>query len=563
MKKKNRRHAGWKLLLLVLAVLFPASTPAINAEASAMPASGTLTIHDYALEDMDAAGDPNDGNEITSLPEGAKPLAGVEFTVWQVDPAAAATVTSAAQAWADILPATKQTGVTNADGRLTFHLGNGLYYVAETGNTGAEKVVFCEPFLVSVPMADPSGTGWITDVHVYPKNQSLVIDKFVGNAGDADYPFTDYDASKYKPVAMDTAFGWSILSSLPANLGKLDGESYTVTDTLKSTFDYVSGTLKVYAVGAMDTPVGSAYLLSEGSDYTFHFSAGTNTLTVELTDSGIARLGNRYTNHNDRYLLIKYDCQLNSTASHGIRHYSGAEVTYKRNTTDSASMHNSNAQPVAVNLSTTSSTGINTMSMRTASAGAGTSFVASSQVTAEPAVHTGQIGITKLENGTDKVLKGAQFGLAATKADARAGTYLATGTTDEKGMLAFTGLAYGAPGDRPSANTGNTTYWLVELTAPAGYQLLKDPVEVIFHYQQDQETGEYYFAKVDVYNVLTTPAAKDPGTGTTTGAGKTTNVKTGDTSALYLFTAVMLLSLGAIVVVLVYRNKKKASGETK
>jgi len=557
MKKKMKKYTGW-VRLLALVVLFQTTMPVMEAGASSMPLSGTLTIHDLALEDMDDIGIPNDGNETTNIPSGAKALAGVEFTIWQVDPAAASTVTSASAAWSDILPATKQTGITGTDGKITFHLGNGLYYVAETGNTGAEKVVFCEPFLVSVPMPDASGSGWITDVHVYPKNQSLVIDKFVGDAGNADYDFTDHDASKYKPVAMDTAFGWNILSSIPANLGTANSESYTVTDTLKGCFDYVPGSLKVYAGPTMDTPVGNAYKLNEGSDYILDFSAGTNTIMVELTASGITRLGNRYTNDNDRYLFIRYDCKLNSTAAHGVRHYSGAEVEYKRNTADSASASNSsNTKAMAVNLSTGSTAGIKAISMIRTAAAAGTSSVASSRVAAEPAVHTGQIGITKLEDGTDKVLKGARFGLAATKADARAGTFLATGTTDGKGILKFTGLAYGAPGDSPSENTGNTTFWLMELTAPAGYQSVKDPVEVVFNYQQDETTGEYYFAKVNAYNVLNAaPAAKGSTGISRSGSG----VKTGDTSAVSLLIGVLLLSLAAIAVGTIYRKKKKVSG---
>ena len=557
MKNKTRKYTGW-IRLLVWVVLFQTVMPVLDASASAMPVSGTLTIHDYALEDMDDAGLPNDGSETTGIPSGARPLAGVEFTVWQVDPAVMPAVASAA--WADILPGTKQVGTTDANGAVTFNLGGGVYYVAETGNVGSEKVVFCEPFLVSVPMKDPSGSGWITDVHVYPKNQSLVIDKFVGNAGDADYHLTDYDASKYKPVAMDTAFGWSILSSLPANLGTAGSETYTVTDILKDSFDYVSGSLKVYAVPAVDTPVGNAYRLNEGSDYTLNFNAGTNTLTVELTASGIARLGNRYVNDNDRYLLIKYDCKLNSTAAHGVRHYSGAAVEYTRNTEADVSAYNdSGMKAAAVNLSTNSAAGIQTMNMTT-TAPAGTSSAASSQVASEPAVHTGQIGITKLEDGTDKVLKGARFGIAVTKADAQAGTFLATGTTDKNGALKFTGLVYGAPGDGPSENTSDTTYWLVELAAPASYRLVKNPVKVVFDHQQDKETGEYYFAKMNVYNALSTPAPKgSPGNK----VNPASPIKTGDTSSLYLLMGALLLSLAAIAVMVIYRNKKKVSSGNK
>ncbi|MGL6199067.1 MAG: SpaH/EbpB family LPXTG-anchored major pilin [Lachnospiraceae bacterium] len=567
---KTKLDTGWKLLLLILAVLW-ASMPAMTLEASDSPDrpdSGTLTIHDYVLEDMEDVGAPGDGNETTNLPADAKPLAGVEFTVWQVDPDEASNVTSASEAWQYVRSDTKKTGATDEDGKLTFNLSKGLYYVAETGNNGTDKVVFCDPFLVSVPMEDSSGSGWITDVHVYPKNQSLVIDKFVGEDGDADYDFTDYDASKYKPVAMNTPFGFSILSSLPANLGTADSESYIVTDALKSYFDYVVGTLKVYAAPTKETPAASAYLLTEGSDYTSNFNEETNTLTVELTASGIARLGNRYTENQDRYLLIKYDCQLNDTADCGVRLYGGAEVVYKRNLSDNASAYNSantgislmslsscSGTSTASEKSTTSETNTTRSNLLTTAA-AGTSSEAYAKVAVEAAVHTGQVGITKLADGTDQLLEGAKFGIAATKADAEAGNFLDTGTTDENGLLSFPGLLYGAPGDSPSENTGNTTYWIVETEAPDGYKLVEEPVEVTFHYQQNQEDEEYYFAELGVYNVLNdSNNISETQTGTKTGTNQTGSfVKTGDTSTLYLFLGILLLSLAVIVIV--YRKKK-------
>ncbi|MGL6199165.1 MAG: SpaH/EbpB family LPXTG-anchored major pilin [Lachnospiraceae bacterium] len=564
MKTKHRTYT-WKLLLLVLAVLLPASMPVMTVNASAKPTSGTLTIHDYALEDMEEAGEPNDGSEITDLPANATPLAGVEFTVWEVDPAEAVNVTSASEAWQHVTE-TKQTGATKEDGTLTINLGSGLYYVAETGNTGADKVVFSEPFLVSVPMEKPNGGGWIKDVHVYPKNQSLFVDKLVGEPRDANYNFTDYEAAKYKPVAMDTAFGWSILSSLPANLGTADNESYTVTEALEKYFDYVLESVKVYTISTKDTPVSKAYLLTEGSDYTLNFNTDTNTLTVELTDSGIILLGNRYKSDHDRYLLIKYDAKLNDTATHGVRLYSGSgvEVEYKRNVTDNVPAYNSSDPETSVmNLDSSYGTKVTFRTTTITTTRAGTTSEASAKVAVEAAVHTGQIGITKLEDGTDQLLEGAQFGLAATKADAEAGIFLATGTTDENGELTFPGLTYGAPGDSPTENNGNTTYWLVETKAPEGYQLVKDPVEVSFQYQQDQESGEYYFAKVDVYNVLDNTSAGDDNTGTNKSNNQLTSrsgssVKTGDTSNWNLFMGSMLLALAIIVAVVVYRNKKIA-----
>lgn len=557
--KRVMKYAGWKLLLAALAVLLPVFFPVLEAGAAPMPSSGTLTIHNYALEDMDTVGLFNDGNPATNLPAGAVPLEGVEFSVWQVDPSATAAVTSAPDAWQYLLTGTMQTGVTNANGEVTFSLAQGLYYVAETGNTGSRKVVFCEPFLVSVPMTDPTTGDWITDVHAYPKNQSLIIDKFVGAAGGADYDFANYAASKSRPVAVGETFGWSILSALPANLGTANLESYVVTDILDNHFDYVAGSVELYAVPTITTPVSSAYPLTVGTDYTLDFNAAANTLTVKLTTSGMTHLGSRYTNNSDRYLLIQYDCKLNSTAKSGIRLYSGAELEYTRNAADANGVsYGGNPQTAAVALLGTGS-GTSGDAAALLATGDGIRSVAAAIVEAEPGVHTGQIGITKLEDGTETLLPGAEFGLAVSKADAEAGNFIATGTTAENGRLVFKGLKYGSPGDAPTQNTANTTYWLAETKAPDGYKLVAEPVEVTFNYQKDSQSGEYYFVQVNIYNVLngSTPVW---GGGTSGKTASGTAAKTGDTSHLYLYLSLMALSLAAIIF-LIYRKKKKSAGD--
>lgn len=543
------------MLLIVLAILFPIIAPITSVSAAPSPASGTLTIHNYALEDMSAVGLPNDGNVTTNIPSSAVPLSGVEFTVWQVDPLVASTSMSVPQAWQNVLSTTKQTGVTDANGEVTFTLPQGLYYVAETDSSGS-STVYCEPFIVPVPMEDTVTAGnWIANVHVYPKNQSLVIDKFVGAAGGVDYDFTDYDASKYMPVAMNEAFGWSILSSLPAKLGTANPESYVVTDTLGSHFDYVPGSVKVYAVPAMTTPVSSAYELTEGTDYVMNFNTATNTLKIQLTISGIALMGNRYTNNSDRYILIKYDCKLNSLGTHGIHLYSGADVEYARNTTGARGVSYSGSTQSASLTTLGAGTGGTLTKLA-----AGESSVATAAVAMAPAVHTGQIGIKKLADGTKTPLANAEFGLAVSETEAKAGNFIATGTTDDDGNLAFTGLSYGALGDGPTDNTGNTSYWLVETKAPDGYKLVEDPVEVTFNHQQG-ETGEYYFANPTVYNVLSSTQGKDTTTGTAAGgtSAKTLSAKTGDTNALYIFSGLLLISLAGVVILLYYRKKKEST----
>ncbi|WP_320074127.1 pilin N-terminal domain-containing protein [Eubacterium callanderi] len=77
-----------------------------------------------------------------------------------------------------------QTVNTGADGSVTIqgndNLPMGVYRIEEQENPAVSKMAV--PFLVSVPLTNPAGDGWVYNVHVFPKNQTKPgsdIDKFV------------------------------------------------------------------------------------------------------------------------------------------------------------------------------------------------------------------------------------------------------------------------------------------------------------------------------------------------------------------------------------------------
>lgn len=439
-----------------------------------------------------------------------------------VDPSVVSSITTIRQAWQNILSAMEQTGTTDANGEVTFNLPQGLYYVTETKNSG--NTIPCDPFVVSVPKEDAASPGtWITDVHAYPKNQPMSIDKFVAAVGTTDY----YEVGMSLPVAIGERFNWYIRTQLPTDINTKRAEYYVVTDILNSSFEYQPGTVKVYIMSYKDSDLKNCVVLSSG-DYTVDFDTAANTLPVGLTTTGIVKV-KKLVDSGERYAVVEYGCIVNDTAPQGVALYGDAKLEYTRETA-SGVFYRGGTQDAAITLiSAGGNTGFTLL------AGETTNTV-TAEVAMEPAVHTGQIGITKVEDGTKKPLSGAEFGIAATKADAQAGKFIATGTTNPSGKLAFKGLKYGTKGDRPEENTGNTTFWLAETKAPDGYKLMADPVEITFNYQQESKTGEYYFARVAVYNV-----AKDA-------SGSTgTSPKTGDESNMILYLALCTLSVAAIV----------------
>ena len=114
---------------------------------------------------------------------------GAEYTLELVRPLntaadwqAAAGITNASEATAwegeGAIPA--RAAVTNDAGLANFtNLPKGLYKVSETAVPENSGLVPGQPFLVYLPMTNPDNNGWIYDVHAYPKNSEVTIEKTV------------------------------------------------------------------------------------------------------------------------------------------------------------------------------------------------------------------------------------------------------------------------------------------------------------------------------------------------------------------------------------------------
>lgn len=221
MKKFKKMLAG---LLGAAMVLTSFSTPAwaetktpLTTDATInTKTKGSITIHKYEYNGdltKDTEGKYNGtGEETTTLPKGnefsadadAKPLEGAGFTIYKVkdaegikeyyskNPAELPQVSefvdgnSIKGAFKDNIVYVDADGkavakgtqgaetqiVTTADGTASFtNLDVGFYVVIET-KTPDKVTTPAAPFIVSVPMTKVDGSGWLYDVHVYPKNKT-------------------------------------------------------------------------------------------------------------------------------------------------------------------------------------------------------------------------------------------------------------------------------------------------------------------------------------------------------------------------------------------------------
>lgn len=202
MKKFKKMLAGLLGAAMVLTsfgtpVWAETKTPVTNDATINTKAKGSITIHKYEYNgDSEGTGT---GETTDKVPKEAKPLEGVGFTIYKVaddkeiekyysqNPEELPNVNNYVtngkinskygavklnDSGAASENGEKEELTTNAQGIASFtNLDVGFYVVIET-KTPDKVTAPAAPFIVSVPMTKADGSGWLYDVHVYPKNKT-------------------------------------------------------------------------------------------------------------------------------------------------------------------------------------------------------------------------------------------------------------------------------------------------------------------------------------------------------------------------------------------------------
>ncbi len=429
------------LVAVMALVLGGGLAPAHAADALNPGDTGSLTIHKYENPAARPGSEPaRDGTEITD-PVGTYgwvPISGVPFTVERIsnvdlstnpgwETAAKLTIGGSGAVtntgdggWTPTYAAAVGPQNTNGSGETTFAgLPIGVYRVTE--GTPPAGVTPAAPFLVTIPVTDPANPSqWITHVHAYPKNSKITATKTVQTG-----PTTH----------LKQEIGWIITGDIPRD-DTIAG--YVITDTLDSRLTDISVAHVRLTEGS-----GSELPLTAGTHYTVG-QAG-QVVTMTFTPTGLTALQNRWKTNP----TSKVEAKLVTTVT----------------------THLGGATPGTIT------------NAATITPGGGTTIT-----TGEPVVKYGNVNITKQDatNAATK-LAGAQFRIYPELADAQAnnGNYLtfdggtSSWITDADGLVSIDGLLIGSK-DPGAADPGPKTYYLVEITAPTGYQLLAQPVPVTF-----------------------------------------------------------------------------------
>lgn len=392
------------------------------------------------------------------------------------------------------------TITTDANGQASFNFGNnndGIYIVVERENditTGAVS-----PFFVAIPGgADADNTdNYIVEVDVKNtvKDEDVIIEK--------DVTEIDNDWSTYDVGETHT---WIIQSSIPT--GMATGLKYEITDTLNYQLTYV-GNVKV-TVSEKTAKAGEDLLvLTEGEDYILTVTPGTETVNeveeditsfkVALTKTGMEKVA--AVEGTEPEVRVYFDAYIDEDAIIATEIPNQAHISYENNV--GFDFDKDSDIPVVI-------TGAGQLLKVDASNHdkvlSGATFNVYREATAEeiadetietvkmevPVTTTADDGTVTTEMVEKELVQVSFYNNAA-----MVGEKVTEVVSDEYGKGVIYGLAYG-------------TYYLVETKAPAGYNMLPTPVEMVI------DAASYTDAEVvTIYNAAGFQLPSTGGEGTT------------------------------------------------
>lgn len=226
----------------------------------------------------------------------------------------------------------------------------GLYLVVET-RVPENVTSTCNPFFVSLPMTTVDGADWNYDVTVYPKNQTgnPTLEKTVResmsstgkNTGSVS-DITDGYAHTATASVGDTV-EYQIISTLPTITSEASALSaYTYVDTMSKGIRYNKNDVVIEFFKDADCTDKITTWDENSGKFTVAYDEGANTMTISMTESGLAEINESatvYTNsvqrgYSDCAMRITYAATLTSDAQLGDKdNPNTVTLTWKRTNT--------------------------------------------------------------------------------------------------------------------------------------------------------------------------------------------------------------------------------------
>ena len=360
--------------------------------------------------------------------------------------------------------AAKDGGVAMTETDATGHtsassMEQGLYLVVET-RVPENVTSTCNPFFVSLPMTTIDGAAWNYDVTVYPKNQTgnPTLDKTVREAKNSTgkntgslTDITDGYAHTATASVGDTV-DYQIISTLPTITSKASSLSeYTYVDTLSKGIRYNKNDVVIeFFKDAGCTDKITTWAVNSGK-FTVGYEDTANTMTIHMTDAGLAEINESESVYTDSVKRGYSDCTM--------------RITYAATLTAAAKMGDTdNPNEVVLTWKRTNTTYFDTL---------------------KDCCHVYTYGIDVLKQFSDNGgnARNVKFRLHNDTddcyiiAEQKDGVYYAKGFTAKKSDA--TTFIPNAQGHIVVKGLENDAYSLTEISTDKGYVLLRDAVKII------------------------------------------------------------------------------------
>ena len=352
------------------------------------------------------------------------------------------------------MPETDATGHASAS-----DMEQGLYLVVET-RVPENVTSTCNPFFVSLPMTTMDGTAWNYDVTVYPKNQTgnPTLDKTVREAknstGKNTGSLTDIkDGFEHTATAsVGDIVDYQIISTLPTITSKASSLSeYTYVDTLSKGIKYNKNDVVIeFFKDAGCTDKITTWDENSGK-FTATYDDTANTMTIKMTEIGLAEINEATTVYTDSVKRGYSDCTM--------------RITYAATLTADAKMGDTdNPNEVELTWRRTNSTYFDTLN---------------------DCCHVYTYGVDVLKQFSDGKgnIQTAKFNLHNDTdncyiiADLKDGIYYAKGVTTKKSDA--TTFVPNSSGHIIVKGLEDDSYSLTETATDKGYVLLKEAVKIV------------------------------------------------------------------------------------
>ena len=358
-----------------------------------------------------------------------------------------------------VMTETDATGHTSAS-----NMEQGLYLVVET-RVPEMVTSTCNPFFVSLPMTTIDGSEWTYDIVIYPKNQTgnpdleKTVRESKNSTGKHNGSLTDItDGFEHTATAsVGDTVDYQIISTLPTITSKASSLSeYTYVDTMSKGIRYNKQDVVIeFFRDSACTDKITTWDENSGK-FAIVYDDTANTMTIRMTESGLAEINEATTVYTDSVKRGYSDCTM--------------RITYAATLTADAKMGDTdNPNEVELTWKRTNTTYYDTL---------------------KDCCHVYTYGIDVLKQFSDGKgnVQNVKFNLHNDSddcyiiADLKDGIYYAKSFTSKKSDA--TTLVPNGSGHIIVKGLEDDTYSLIEVATDKGYILLADAIELVI------KTGE-------------------------------------------------------------------------